>query len=133
MTIEEALIDLGDRPLSKSPYQRVIIAIANTYLTRSQMITRDTQGDEALSRIYQFVADEQREELLGKSMGHVRNRDSYKPIVLAAAGLIGAAMIVLALVTMSQAGAGNAQPGVDAINNIVNQSFEIIKALLGIK
>lgn len=100
MTLEEALIDLGDDPLSKSPFSKTIRAFVNASLgsDAAAPITFDMPGSSVLSTVYQVQDTVKQERMLAKPLGVVRGKDSYKTLML-----IIAALLVFIGVTVSTA------------------------------
>lgn len=126
MTLEEALIDLGDDPLSKSPFSKTIRAFVNASLggVLTTPITLDTPGSSILSAVYQVQDTVKQERALAKSLGVVRGKDSYRTLVVAIA-----AFLVVIGVTMSAAEILDDTPLSHNYGEIV---LEIVKGSFGL-
>lgn len=101
MNVEEALIDLGDRPLQKSPYSKVLKAMLNALIPTEEKVTLDRTGQDILTDIYSLQDDELREKILQKSVGSVRDNDVYRSTLLVVSGLIGLGVIVTTFLEVS--------------------------------
>jgi hypothetical protein len=131
MTLEEALIDLGDDPLSKSPFSKTIRAFVNASLggVLTAPITLDTPGSSILSAVYQVQDTVKQERTLAKALGVVRGKDSYRTLVVAIA-----VFLVVIGVTMSAAEILDDTPlshnyG-EVVLEIVKGSFGLLEKLL---
>ena len=99
MTLEEALIDLGTQPLSASPYSKAIqaIVLAGTG-SPDTTVTLSTPAHHILSLLWQMSDESKKQNLLDKTLGPVRSKDSYRPAVL-----ILATVLVLVVVGIASA------------------------------
>lgn len=127
MTLEEALITLGSRPLSRSPYSQAIQAIVMA--TVGQPITKDTAGYEILGFIYQIGDLEKREQLLNRKIAIVRNTDLYKQVVVGSAALL---VIIAVAISSIEVLSDTPVSGdyADVFKTIVVGLFDIIKIIL---
>ena len=101
MNVEEALIDLGDQPLHKSDYSKVLRAMLNALVPTDKTYTVNHTGQELLADIYQINDRELQERILQKQVGSVRNSDTYRSAVLTLSGLIGVGVILLTLLELT--------------------------------
>jgi hypothetical protein len=101
MNVEEALIDLGDKPLYKSTYSKVLKAMLNALIPTDTTITMNHTGQELLTEVYQISDPELQEKILEKSVGSVRNSDMYRSSILTLSGMIGLGVIVLTLMELT--------------------------------
>lgn len=101
MNIEEILIRLGDKPLAKSPYSRVALAMINAKLEGRDQITLDMEGHEILSMIYHQEDNALVDDLLARRVGRVRNADTYRLLILFFSGLLGLVTVVMAFLEIS--------------------------------
>jgi hypothetical protein len=97
MTLEEALIDLGDEPLSKSPFSKTIRAFVNATLGGDTPITLDMPGSTVLSQVYQCPDQVKQDRMLNKSLGAVRGKDSYQTAILVLAVPLVVVFVLIAL------------------------------------
>jgi hypothetical protein len=98
MTLQEALISLGDRPLNSSPYSAAIRAIVLASLgKKGSTIDKDTPGYIVLSQVYKIVNEAKRTALLEHNLGVVRGTDLYKQVMLFGAATLTLVVIVLAM------------------------------------
>lgn len=101
MNVEEALIELGDRPLYKSPYSRVMNVVLKALIPGEGIVTSTRTGQELLAEIYQIKDLELQEKILQKNIGTIRNNDAYKSAILSLSSLIAMGVIVLTLLELS--------------------------------
>lgn len=98
MRLEEALINLGDQPLSASPYSNAIKAFVNSLVADpSVAIDQNTPGHAVLSVVYQMTDLTKQDRILNKELGHVRSSDMYRNMILIATSFFGLMAIVLAI------------------------------------
>ncbi|ARV77311.1 virion structural protein [Pseudomonas phage Noxifer] len=98
MTLQEALISLGDKPLSASPYSSAIRALVLAQLgKKGSTITKDTPGYIVLSQVYKIANEAKRNTVLEHQLGVVRGTDMYKQFVLYSAGALAAVAIIVAM------------------------------------
>lgn len=101
MNVEEALIDLGDKPLHKSRYSRVLKAMLTALVPTDQEISMNHTGDELLTMIYKTNGVSLQDKILQKQVGTMRNSDTYRSTVLSASVLIGVSVVLIALFEMN--------------------------------
>lgn len=131
MTLEEALIDLGDDPLSRSPFSKTIRAFVNASLGSviATPITFDMPGSSILSVVYQVQDTAKQERMLAKPLGVVRGKDSYRTLVVAIASFL-----VIIGITMSAAEIMDDTPlshnYEEVVLEVVKGSFGLLEKLL---
>lgn len=128
MTIEDILIELGDRPLQKSPYSKVVFAIVNALLPTGKAITPTMQGHEILSLIYQLPDTALGEKILSRKVGTLRDTDHYRTLVLFFSGLIGSITVMVALLEVFR-DSGPSGTGSEVFTALINGLVSLIKAL----
>lgn len=98
MTLQEALISLGDKPLSASPFSSAIRALVLAQLgKKGSTITKDTPGYIVLSQVYKIANEAKRNALLEHNLGVVRGTDMYKQFVLYGSAALAAVAIIVAM------------------------------------
>lgn len=97
MKVEEVLIELGQSPLSTSPYSRVLLTLLNAYIPGETPITEQSSGLELLSMIYKMSDMKRQEKILNKNLGVIRSTDSYRTALLTMATLFGAVVMWMAV------------------------------------
>jgi uncharacterized membrane protein YkgB len=130
MKVEEVLIDLGDQPLRKSPYSRILHAVLNAYLPGEKPVNLEMDGQELLSLIYQLPDTALQERILEKQVGGVRNSDSYRTSVLIFSGFIGFIAVTVAITEILNADSAVSSGGMQILSQIVTGSFELLKQIL---
>lgn len=128
MTIEDILIELGDRPLQKSPYSKVVFAIVNALLPTGKAITLTMQGHEILSLIYQLPDTALGEKILSRKVGTLRDTDHYRTLVLFFSALIGFITVTVALLEVFR-DSGPSGTGSGVFTALINGLVSLIKAL----
>lgn len=131
MTLEEALIELGDQPLAKSAYSTAIKAVVNATLNDPEkMVTLTSTGGMVLTTVYQLADVNTRTTLLNKDLGKVRDKDYYRLFILGLAVMICFIAIALVLnVTLGENGQADNSTGL--LRLIITETFDLIKNLLG--
>jgi len=127
MNVEAALIELGDKPLRRSPYSSTLLLVLNAYLPGNNSVSRETTGQEVLSLVYQLPDTSLQERLLEREVGQVRGRDSYRTVLLAVSGLMGifgVALAVAEIVTPKSTGVS------ELINGIIGNTLAVFKFFL---
>jgi len=132
MNVEQALIELGESPLKESPYSNTILVIANAFLPDGVTVTAQTTGRALLTRIYRLKDDNVRERILARELNPIRSRDSYRTVMLAAAGVIGVIGILLAFDEMTREMGEAPGPGIQVLQNFFSGLLGVAKALLGL-
>jgi len=131
MTLEEALIDVGDKPLVKSPYSKAIKAVINASLNDPAIAVNLNQtGAAVLTQMYQLPNSVLRGQILDKPLGGVRNKDSYRTAVLAMSAFIAVIAMTLTL-AMLLGDPEQAEHSSGLLETIINGVFDLIKMLLG--
>lgn len=95
MIVNDALIQLGEQPVKRSPFSSVIVAMVNSYLKRSslELITPSTRADLVIARIWELPSD-RREELMKQRVGVMRDRDTYR-LTLTLVSLVLVSFVVM--------------------------------------
>lgn len=127
MNVEAALIELGEKPLRRSPYSSTLLLILNAYLPGDNPVSPESTGQEILSKVYQLPDTKLQERLMERPLGEVRGRDSYRTVLLVLSGFMGIIGIALAI---SEIVSPQGTLSGDALNKIIDGSFSIIKLLL---
>lgn len=131
MNIEEALIDLGDQPLSKSPYAKTVMTLTNSLLMASgQTITLDMPGHQVLSLIYQHTDSTLQSRILHRELRAIRSTDRYRHLIL------GFSIVIAVLaVGLASAEVFSDAPVNDGHNQVmielIHGMFEVLKLILG--
>lgn len=98
MTLQEALISLGDKPLNASPFSSAIRALVLASLgKKGSTIDKDTPGYIVLAQVYKIVNEAKRNALLEHQLGVVRGTDMYKQFVLFGSAALAAVVIIVAM------------------------------------
>lgn len=131
MIVENALLDLGNRPLRRSSFSIVIVAVVNSYLERYQIdpIDVETPGDVALSRIYRLDQTVQ-QEVLERKVGVVRDRDTYRMTLMFASGIIALIVVVIAIVEIAHVGTDKSGLSLELLGKIVEGGFGLLTLLI---
>lgn len=129
--VEDALLDLGNRPLRKSSFSMVIVAVVNSYLTRYQIdeVDIDTPADVTLSRIYQLDQTTQR-DVLDRKVGVVRDRDTYRMTLMYASGIIAMIVVVIAIIEIMNVGTDKSGISLALLGKIIEGGFELLTLLV---
>ncbi len=131
MTLEEALIELGDQPLAKSPYSTAIKAVINaTVNDPAKAVNLSSTGGAVLTTVYQLADVNARDTLLSKDLGKVRDKDYYRLTILALAVMIAFIAITLALNIVFNTTA-NTDNSTGLLRLIITETFDLIKTLFG--
>lgn len=130
MNVEEVLIELGDAPLKKSNYSKVLVAFINAMVARETPFTAQSLGHEVLSYIYRHPDPKVQEKILGKRLGAVRDSDPYRSSVLVFSGIIGFIVVTVALVEISTGGQGMSSDGASVLNTVAEGVLGIVRALV---
>ena len=130
MTLQEALISLGDKPLNDSPYSAAIRAILLGTLGKKGVdITKDTPGYMVLSKIHALTNQAKKDMLLNYSMGVVRSTDLYKQTVLVVSAVM--AIIAIAITMAVVYGDTTVSPVMaDVLKELVKEFFSFVKFVL---
>lgn len=130
MNVETALIRVGGDTLASSPNSRVLMMVINAYLPEEERVYPDTQGGEALRRVYAIADKEVQRQLLEKDVGIVRGRDAYRTTLLVVAGLLGLVVVTVALsVMVSDTGHSGAMT---VLGKVVDGLFGFLGAVIGL-
>jgi hypothetical protein len=120
----EALVRLGDRPIKHSPISKSLVASLNAHLepTDQDCITLDTPGDEALTRVYRHP---NRERILTEEWGVIRDRDSFRLLLILVA--VGLTLLVFSLAVIEVYGSVRGSPGRGV--ELLDQITSILQAI----
>lgn len=129
MKIEAILIELGDRPLRKSAYSKVLGAVLNAYLPGDSPVNDTMNGQELLAKIYQLNDVELQEKILEKQLGAVRNTDMYRNVVLIFAVIVGMTTVLIAMTEILSAGSPTGA-STDNLTKIVIRLIELFEKIL---
>lgn len=90
MTLEQILSDMGNKPLSKAPNYRQIVAYLNGMLHAdgSARVDGNTTADEVLTEIYSLTDLNKQNVLLEKEYTGHRASDTYRSSILTASALL---------------------------------------------
>ena len=131
MTLEEALIEIGDQPLSKSQYSQAILSVvrARTTSEESGDVTRQTPGYVVLGIVYKLQNVEIRDKILSWELKPVRSADLYRQLVV-----FCAAILVFFAVLISTLEISSTVPISDQYSGLFKTAlegfFEIVKIVL---
>lgn len=133
MTLEEALIDLGDHPLSKSPFSKTIRAIVVGLMGQKQVaVTMDMTGISVLGMVYEMTDQVKQEQILKKELGAIRSTDRYRTVVVGFSFVIAMLAIMLATAEVTQDNPVT-DGGSQVLQEIVRGMFDVIKAAMSMK
>lgn len=127
MSVEEALISLGESPLNSSPYSKLLHTLLNAFLPGDEPVEMYLTGHEILSQIYKLPSHDLQERILQRRLGKIRGKDSYRTAVLVFSGFICIVSILLAVVEIMGWGVGGNST---LVETIVEGMFDVIKLLL---
>ncbi len=127
MNVEDALIELGDQPLRRSPYSSTLLMVLNAYLPGDQPISREVTGQEILSKVYQLPDVQLQERLMEREVGQLRGRDSYRTVLLVFSGVLGVLGIILAIAEIVSPQSTGAS---DTWDRVVDGGFYVLKFFL---
>lgn len=128
MIVEEALIELGDKALSKSPYSKTLHAMLNAYLPGEGTVTYEMDGHDLLAMIYMLPDETLQSKILTKPLAKVRCADAYRNIVLTVAFGFGMATVGLAFTEMLSNGGFIEGGGLEVLNKVIGSMTELVKA-----
>lgn len=130
MTLQEALISLGENPISESPYSFAIRAIVlGTMGKKGSDITRDTPGYIVLSKIHGVTNEAKKAMLLAHPLGVVRGTDLYKQTVLLASAVVAMVAIVMALAVV-YSDATITPELTDVFKSVIHEFFDLLKFII---
>lgn len=130
MTLEEALISIGDRPITNSPYSQAIQSIVMASLgKKGDNVTKETPGYVVLRYIYAMTNHEKRDRLLSRKLGAVRSTDVYKQAVLFGAAILVFIAIVIAFIEVTSE-APISDGYVDILKTVVQGVFDLLRLWL---
>jgi len=130
MTIQEALTDLGDYPLTHSPYCQILYAIITAYLPGEEPISKEDTGQALISRIYTELGEEKTETLMSKQLGVVRHRDAYRTTMLGIACSAGFGVISLAVAEMISANDPSVSTGLGLLRQLISSGIDVLFAVV---
>lgn len=124
MQVEEALLKLGSDPIRKSPFSHVLVAVINSYLRRDgdELVTMDTPGDIALSRVYGMTISE---KVLRHEVGQLRDRDAYRRILTYVAALVGLIVIAVAIIEVLNVGSDSSGQGFSVLIKLIDAALHV--------
>lgn len=130
MTLQEALLALGEKPLTASPYSSAIRAITLAGLGKKGAdIDKETPGYIVLSKIYAIANEGKRNALLDKQLGVVRSTDFYKQVVLGGSAVIAIVAIVIAMAVVYSDATVNPEL-TDVLKMAVKEFFDLLKLII---
>lgn len=131
MNLEEALINMGDQPLSSSPYFKTIQAVINSLISNpDQQVTPDMPGHRVLGMVYQHPDASLQTRILTRQLGVVRGTDRYRHLVLGFSSILGLLAVGLAGVEVFSEDPVN-NGGSQVLIEIIHGFFEVIKLVVG--
>lgn len=132
MTLQEALISLGDKPLSASPFSAAIRALVLAQMgKKGSTITKDTPGYIVLSQIYKIANEAKRVQLLEHQLGVVRSTDLYKQAVLLGSGLL-ALVVVIAAMAVVYSDATISPELTEVLKLVTTETFGLLRFVIGL-
>lgn len=127
MTLEEVLVDLGDKPISSLRKSTRTIAFLNGNLTGQLHVSNDSVGIDILTFIYSLPDTELQRRILTKRFKV--NTDPYRNLIMILSGFLG--FITLgSVITILKTGEGLTENHVGLFSTILDAIVEIIKTLL---
>ena len=130
--LEDALIEIGDQPIARSPFSKSIQAVVNASINDAQFTINTNQtGGAVLTLLYQYPNKTLSEAILNKNLGNVRDKDYYRFLILGLSLLLASIAIALTIAVLT----GN--PAADAANatllgKIIDNFFTLLNNLLGV-
>lgn len=130
MTLQEALISLGDRPLNASPYSSAIRALVLASLgKKGSTIDKDTPGYIVLAQVYKIVNEVKRNALLEHQLGVVRGTDMYKQFILAGSGVLALVVIIVAMAVVYSDATVSTEL-IDVLKLTIQEFFGLLKFMI---
>lgn len=127
MTLEEVLVDLGDKPISSLMTSTRIIAFLNGNLTGQLHVSNDSVGIDILTFIYSLPDTELQRRILTKRFKV--STDPYRNLIMILSGFLG--FITLgSVITILKTDEGLTENHVGLFSTILDAIVEIIKTLL---
>lgn len=127
MTLEEVLVDLGDKPISSLRKSTRTIAFLNGSLTGQLHVSNDSVGIDILTFIYSLPDTELQRRILTKRFKV--STDPYRNLIMILSGFLG--FITLgSVITILKTGEGLTENHVGLFSTILDAIVEIIKTLL---
>ncbi len=130
MKIEEVLIELGEKPLYKCAYSKLLIAVINSQLSANSQVTKDDTGYDIIGAIYTIRDEGIRDRLLQKEVHTVRERDSYKQTLVIASVIVGCIIVSTTMIDIIALQHGGVATSSDVFNKIIEGGFDILKIIL---
>lgn len=127
MRLEEALIDVGAKPLYKSPYSKILNAMLNAYLPGDNPVNEDMTGHQLLSEIYQLKNAELQEKILNKKLGHLRTTDAYRSSLLGFSTFAGIGVVVIALAEVANTAGYISVGGIEVLEVLVKTFLDLTR------
>lgn len=131
MTIEEVLVDLGERRLGSSPYSRVAMAVLNALLPKDQLVTLDTSAVDILTSIYSIQDEALQERILSKRVSKVRNSDTYRTVILTSAVVFVGFSMLFAFIEINKTTDPLTAETSSGFTTIMQGVIEILKLIIG--
>lgn len=127
MTLEEVLVDLGDKPISSLMVGTRAIAFLNGSLTGQLHVSNDSVGIDILTFIYSLPDAELQRRILTKRFKV--STDPYRSLIMTLSGSLG--FITLgSVITILKTDEGFTENHVGLFSTILDTIVEIIKMLL---
>lgn len=121
MIVNDALIQLGENPVKRSPFSSVIVAMVNSYLKKSAIepITSNTRADHVIARIWELPTDT-RLELMEQKVGVMRDRDTYRLTLTLVSVVIVVFVVLVGVVEILSVGTENSGAGFAIVGQLLN-------------
>lgn len=127
MTLEEVLVDLGDKPISSLRKSIRTIAFLNGNLAGQLHVSNDSVGIDILTFIYSLPDTELQRRILTKRFKV--STDPYRNLIMVLSGFLG--FITLgSVITILKTDDGLTENHVGLFSTILDAIVEIIKTLL---
>lgn len=130
MNVEEALIEVADRPLRCSPYSGVLIVVLRALLPAGESITGEITGQQVLTDIYNLSDADLQERILSRELGTVRNRDAYRTTLLSVSGIIG--LVAVVITGMEIFRLDRDRTAMDVLGSLVQGGISVVKFVIGV-
>lgn len=127
MTLEEVLVNLGDKPISSLAMKTRTLAFLNGSLAGQLQVDNDSIGIDILTFIYSIPDAELQRRILTKRFKV--SSDSYRSLIMTLSGFLGF-LTLGSVITILKTDEGFTENHVGFFTTILDAIVEIIKTLL---
>ena len=131
MTLEQILSDLGNKPVSKAPNHRQIVAYLNGMLRSGdqERFSGSTTADEILTEIYSLTDMNKQTKLLEKVYTGHRANDTYRSSILVASSLLAILLFGIVMSVINTDGPMSGEVA-DVLKTLGTGLIEVLKMVL---